>query len=433
IIAGGPVKVTDKVFCAECADKIRQKRVQGSGAVAKATPGTGAVRKAPVRAGTVKRSAPGKKQRPGTARRTKTGMRKRPAGAAQKKRMFDEDEEEEYWDEPEKSSLPLILGIGGGGLGLLIIIILVVVMSGGPPEENAFDDDADRNRPTVQVQPQQNKYQREDDAAAEWRRLQDEIEKLQAQGRYGEALQKLNAFMKKWGGTPAAREAASMRGDLEKIKADFEVFQPYQRRAQKALADDDSIGAMNAYSEFGRENPANYFISKAAEGYRKAGQRLPKKTGLTIPVFSGFDGSFLGLSGWFIDQGEIKGEGPGTVWSELPHSNKWFDFTVKMEIMVDSGNPQFMVRGVSRHQDGQLIGFEGAWKNMAEDILPHGSYVNFELKIEGEQWTISVDGTEKDTAVLPSEHSHSGTVAFRFEGDGSLRIRKIEITIDKFD
>jgi len=28
---------------------------------------------------------------------------------------------------------------------------------------------------------------------------------------------------------------------------------------------------------------------------------------MTVPVFSGFDGSFLGLSGWFIDGTEIQG------------------------------------------------------------------------------------------------------------------------------
>ena len=113
----------ETTFCAECAEKIRQKRTQGtaaasgSGAVAKAP---AAPRRSPSASGAARRMGPkrGAKQRPGTGRRTKTAMRKRKPGATQKRRMFDEDEEEEYWDEPQKSNLPLVLGIGGGGLGL---------------------------------------------------------------------------------------------------------------------------------------------------------------------------------------------------------------------------------------------------------------------------------------------------------------------------
>jgi hypothetical protein len=417
ILGGGPVKVRDQLYCGDCAERIRQKQAKRAAAAAGAGP------KAPRRAG-----APARGGRPGTARRSKTGARKRPKTGARRRRQEEEEYEDEYYEEEKKSNLPLILGFGGGGLVLLIIIVVAVVMSGGGEEEayEEFEEVVVQDTQSVDRGPD-----RRNQANSEWNRLQNDIEKLKARNEYGKALAKLNAFMNKWSGTDAAREARSMHEDLVKIKADWEVFEPFDKRARKKVFEKDHVGGMREYSEFGRANFENYFLSNAAKGFRDAGKALPKLTGQPIPAFSGFDGSFLGISSWYVNNGEILGDGPGAVWSELPRSEEWLDYTVTMEINISSGNPQFMVRGIETRRDGER-GFEGAWKTIAEDVLPHGQYVSFELKVTGDSWTMSTDGGEPDSARLPEEHAHSGTVAFRFAGDGMLRIRKLEVTVHKY-
>ncbi|TET32364.1 MAG: hypothetical protein E3J72_19755 [Planctomycetota bacterium] len=422
IIDGGPVKIRDQIYCGDCAERIRQKQAERAATAAGASAGAGP--KAARRAG-----APARGGRPGTARRTRTGARKRPKTGVRRSRREEEDEyEDEYFDEEKKSNLPLILGLGGGGLVLLIIIVVAVVMSGGDEEQayEEFEEVVVRDTQPVDRGPS-----RTDQANSEWNRLQNEIEKLKARNEYGKALAKLNAFMNKWSGTSAARDARGMHEDLVKIKADWDLFEPFDKRARKKVFEKDYVGAMKEYAEFGKANLENYFLSNAAKGFRDAGKALPKLTGQAIPAFSGFDGSFLGIASWYVTNGEILGEGPGAVWSELPRSEEWLDYTVTMEINVGSGNPQFMVRGIETRRQGER-GFEGAWKTIDEEILPHGQYVSFELKVSGDQWSMSVDGAEKDSATLPEEHSHSGTVAFRFEGDGTLRIRKLEVTIHKY-
>jgi len=419
------VKIRDQIYCGDCAERIRQKqtkRAAAPGAATGARPKTGRRTRGPDRGG-----------RPGTARRTKTGMRKRPKTGARRRRPEEEDEhEDEYYDEEKKSNLPLILGISGGGLALLILIIVAVMMSDGDGDEGIYEE-SDEDDSSRYVQQVDTAAERRAQAASEWRKLESEIERLKRRREYGAALAKLSAFMNKWSGTDAAREAKNLHDDITRIKADWDVFEPYHKRAKKLISEQDCAGAMREYSEFGKNNLRNDFLSDASDGFRNAGNRLRKKTGVSVPLYSGFDSSFLDLGGnWYVKQDEIMGEGPGTVSSKMPGYEKWLDYKVTMEIMVESGNPQFMVRGVEVTRDGDK-GFVGAWKTIEEDILPHGSYVTFELKVSGKEWVIIVDGVEQDTAPLDEDQSHAGTVAFKFAGDGRLRIRKLEITLSKYE